>query len=63
MSAFIMVFAHRFFAVTDEQGRYRIDGVPAGSYELSAWADGRVRETRPIHVPEGGTAEADFVLK
>ncbi|MCI4354796.1 MAG: carboxypeptidase regulatory-like domain-containing protein [Thermoplasmata archaeon] len=63
MSAFIMVFAHRFFAVTDEQGRYRIEGVPAGSYELSAWADGRVRETRPIHVPEGGTAEADFVLK
>jgi plastocyanin len=63
MSAFIMVFAHRFFSVTDEQGRYRIEGVPAGNYELSAWADGRVRETRPIRVPEGGTAEADFGVR
>jgi plastocyanin len=63
MSAFIMVFAHRFFAVTDEQGRYRIEGVPAGGYDLSVWADGRVRETRPIHVPEDGTAEADFLVR
>ena len=28
MSAFILVFAHRYFAVTDEDGRYRIDNVP-----------------------------------
>jgi plastocyanin len=63
MSAFIMVFAHRFFAVTDEQGRYRIDGVPSGTYELSLWADGHVRETRTVHVPEGGAAEADFVVR
>jgi len=62
MSAFIMVFAHRFFAVTDEQGRYRIDGVPSGNYDLSVWADGRVRETRPIHVAEDVTTEADFVV-
>ena len=32
MSAFILVFAHRFFAVTDDEGRYRLDGVPPGTY-------------------------------
>ena len=37
MSAFILVFAHRFFAVTDEDGRYRIDGVPPGTYTLAVW--------------------------
>ena len=30
MSAFILVFAHRYFATTDAEGRYRIDGVPPG---------------------------------
>ena len=30
MSAFILVFAHRYFAVTDNEGRYRLDNVPPG---------------------------------
>ena len=32
MSAFILVFAHRYFAVTDDEGRYRLDDVPPGTY-------------------------------
>jgi plastocyanin len=64
MSAYILVFAHRFFAATDPEGRYHIDGVSPGSYELSVWTDGRVRETRQVRVPEGGGAvEADFVVR
>jgi len=63
MSAFILVFAHRFFATTDAEGRYRIDEVPAGSYTVSAWNDGEVRETRPVRVPEGGAVELDFVVR
>ena len=37
MSAFILVFAHRYFAVTDDDGRYRIEGVPPGTYTLVVW--------------------------
>ena len=32
MSAFILVFSHPFFSVTDPAGRYRIENVPPGSY-------------------------------
>jgi plastocyanin len=63
MSAFILVFGHRFFAVTDAEGRYQIDGVPPGTYTLVAWNDGQARESRTVTVPEAAGVEADFVLK
>jgi plastocyanin len=56
MSAFILVFAHRYFATTDSEGRYRIEGVPSGRYTLAVWNEGEVRETRPIVVPGDGKA-------
>jgi plastocyanin len=56
MSAFILVFAHRYFATTDSEGRYRIEGVPAGRYTLAVWNEGEVRETRPVVVPGDGKA-------
>jgi plastocyanin len=63
MSAFILVFAHRFFALTDAEGRYRIDGVPPGTYTVVAWNDGQERETRTVQVHEGAAAELDFVVR
>jgi len=64
MRAFILVFAHRFFAVTDASGRYSINRVPPGSYTLAAWYEGDVRETRSVVVPgSGGEIAADFVIR
>ncbi len=63
MNAFILVFDHRFFATTDDDGWFRIERVPPGSYQLTAWYEGALRETRTVAVPAGGTAEADFVLR
>ena len=63
MSAFIVVFGHRFFASTDDQGRYRIDDVPPGAYTLVVWNDGQTRETREVRVPEQGVVEVNFVVR
>lgn len=63
MSAFIVVFGHRFFAATDEQGRYRIEGVPPGTYTLVVWNDGQTRETHEVQVPAQGAVDVDFVLR
>jgi plastocyanin len=63
MSAFILVFAHRYFAATGTDGSYRISDVPAGTYNLAVWNDGQVREVRSVTVPAGGDVEADFVVK
>ena len=63
MSAFILVFAHRYFSVTDDDGRYRLENVPPGTYNLVVWNEGAVEETRRVVVPDqGGNVEANFVL-
>ena len=55
MNAFILVFSHPFFAVTDADGRYRIDNVPPGTYNVVAWNEGRLlRAARRSTVPDGG---------
>jgi len=39
MKAWVMVADHPFFAITDENGFYSIDNVPAGNYEIIFWQE------------------------
>ena len=66
MSAFILVFAHRFFAVTDDEGRYRIDGVPPGTYTVAVWNETMRGDpiTRVVTIGDaGGDVDADFSIR
>jgi hypothetical protein len=64
MNAFILVFSHPFFAVTDAAGSYHIDNVPPGSYTLIAWDEGIASEPRPVTVGgDGAATEMDFTVK
>ena len=63
MSAYVLVFAHRFFAVSDAEGRYRLDGVPPGSYTLALWNDGAVRARRELRIEAGLAVEQDFTVE
>jgi plastocyanin len=66
MSAFILVFAHRYFAVTDDEGRYRLEGVPPGTYTVAVWNE-TVRGDPPrrsVTIGEaGGDVDADFSIR
>jgi len=63
MNAFILVFNHRFFSMTDAEGRYRIDNVPPGAYNVIAWNEGLASDPKPVVVPDGMTTELDFALR
>jgi plastocyanin len=58
MSAYILVFSHPFFAVTDQAGRYTLPGVPAGTYALAVWSELGRAPSRPVTVVEGEITEA-----
>jgi plastocyanin len=63
MSAFILVFTHRHFVVSDDDGRYRLDNVPPGTYTVIAWNESAPSESRRVMVPEsGGDVEVNFAL-
>jgi len=63
MNAFILVFSHPFFAITDTDGRYHIDNVPPGTYNVVAWNEGVSSEPRAVTVTDAGVAELDFTLR
>jgi plastocyanin len=63
MNAFILVFSHPFFTITDGEGRYRLDNIPPGTYNVVAWNEGTPSDPKPVTVPDGGIAELDFILR
>jgi plastocyanin len=60
MSSNILVFSHPFYAVSDDEGRYEIGGVPPGTYSLLVWSELGSAPPRRITVADGATVEADF---
>jgi plastocyanin len=63
MSAFIIVFAHRYFALADSDGTYRLENVPPGTYTVVAWNESAPLESRRVVVPDaGGEVEVNFAL-
>ena len=62
MNAVIRVFDHPYFAMPDQQGRFRIDGLAPGSYDVVAWHE-RVGEVMlEAAVTAGQRATLSFSL-
>lgn len=57
--AYVAVVAHPYFAVTDEDGRFNIAGLPDGTYEIEAWHE-RLGTRRQTVTISGGITTADF---
>jgi RNA polymerase sigma factor (sigma-70 family) len=69
MTAYIRVFDHPYFAVTDGDGRFKMEKAPAGKFHIVAWQesvgylDKGLKKGDPIEIKPGGVAEVDFTVK
>jgi hypothetical protein len=62
MNAYVAVMSHPFWAVTDEDGAYSIENLPAGTYTVEAWHERLGTQTSQITVADGEGASADFAF-
>ena len=58
----VVVEGANLSALTDDEGRFRIAGVPAGIHTVAVSSLGWRRTTREVEVPEGATVTVEFVL-
>ena len=62
MHCIVLVLENPYFASTDENGNYKISGVPPGTYKLKAWHERLPADAKEITVPADGGVKADFTL-
>ncbi|MCA9401318.1 MAG: hypothetical protein KC713_06800 [Candidatus Omnitrophica bacterium] len=62
MGAFISVMEHPFFSVTQKDGVYAINDLPAGSYEIEAWHEKLGTQKMKVELAEGESKEINFTF-
>jgi len=60
MRGTILVLDTPYYVKTDPDGRYRLDGLPAGRWVLRAWIDEDTMPSRPVELDPGTTLRVDF---
>jgi hypothetical protein len=60
MTGYVVVNSNPFFAVTGNDGWFRIGNLPPGTYTLTAWHERYGTKTAQVTVAEGKPAEVSF---
>lgn len=60
MRGVILVLDTPHFVTTSPDGKYRLKGLPAGSYTLKAWLDEKTVLSSPVTLKAGQTLRMDF---
>jgi plastocyanin len=60
MQAWIIVASHPYYALTDEDGRFRIPDVPAGPHTLEVWHE--LLGTKRVPVTVGASGEVNMTV-
>jgi len=62
MKAYCAVFDHPFYSVTGKDGRFKIEGLDPGEYEIEVWHEVLGVQRRKVTVPAAGDVTENLVL-
>jgi len=62
MIAYIVVLDTKFFAVSDKAGKFKIKGLPPGTYTLGVWHEKLGAPDLTVEVKAGAPAKVDITL-
>ena len=60
MAAYVVVSPTPYFAISDDNGNYKIKDVPDGNYTVVVWHEGAKNQSKPVAV--SGNTKADFTV-
>jgi plastocyanin len=60
MRGLLLVLDTPYFITTDEEGRFRLSGLPSGHYTLKAWIDSKTTREKPVDLKRGAALHVDF---
>jgi hypothetical protein len=63
MNAWVRVFNHPYFAVTDSVGTFAIHRLPPGNYRLKAWHESLGVQEKSFTVRSGSSTIIDFTFE
>ncbi len=63
MTAFIVVTPSLHFAVSDKEGNFSLDGVPAGEYEMRVWHEKLGTQIKRLIISEGTISRIQVVYR
>ena len=63
MSGWIVVQDHPYYAVSGDDGSFKIDNVPAGKHTVQLWHESGAKLTKEVEVKAGQPTKVTFELK
>jgi len=62
MIGYVMVLQNPFYAVSDKEGNFSIEGIPPGKYTLTIWHERYKADPLEVEVADSGVAEVTVEL-
>lgn len=62
MHAIVVSTRHPHVALTDAEGRFRLEGVPAGAFHVAVWHEVLGEQMQPVQLFEGGPTAVDLTF-
>jgi hypothetical protein len=62
MKAYILVFEHPFYTVSGEEGGFKLENIPIGTYTIRVWHEVLGEQTETVVVKPQTVIQKDFVM-